>query len=140
MMTGAIQAANQAKKEQLIHVGQNHKIVMKSDRRRRQKEEEPWKPVIAWILIWHFPQTLHTVGEFTARESTQHKPGKDSVKWKEKKKFNTFFTIVSAITVQEAEEYKNGDMPKINKNKEEDREMKNSLMKKLHQSWMWCSK
>jgi hypothetical protein len=90
------------------------------------------------MLIWLFPQALHTVpvGEFTAMESTQHKPGKDSIKGKEKKKFNTFFTIVSAITVQEAEEYKNGDMPKINKNKEEDREMKNSLMKKLHQSWM----
>ena len=40
MMKGAIQAANQAKKEQLIHVGQNHEIVMKSDRKRMQKEEE----------------------------------------------------------------------------------------------------
>ena len=74
-------------------------------------------------------------------ESTQHKPDKDSIKRKEKKKFNTFFTTVSAITVQEAEGYyKNGDMPKINKNKEEDREMKRSLLKKLCQSWMCCSK
>ena len=40
MTKGAIQAANQAKKEQLINVGQNHKIVMKSDRKRMQKEEE----------------------------------------------------------------------------------------------------
>ena len=96
--------------------------------------------MIAWMLIWCFPQTPHTVGEFMAIESTKHKPGKDSNKRKEKKKFNTFFTTVSAITVQEAEEYKNGDMPNINKNKEEDREMKKSLMKKLRQSWMCCSK
>jgi hypothetical protein len=41
---------------------------------------------------------------------------------------------VSAITVQEAEDYKNGNMSNINKNKEEDREMKKSLMKKLRQS------
>ena len=73
-------------------------------------------------------------------ESTQHKPGKDSIKSKEKKKFNTFFTTVSAIIVQEEEEYKNCDMTKTNKSKEEDREMKKSLMKKLRQSWMCCSK
>jgi hypothetical protein len=40
MRKGAIQAANQAKKEQLIHVGQHQKMVMKSDRKRMQKEEE----------------------------------------------------------------------------------------------------
>ena len=41
MTKGAFQAAkNQAKKEQLMHVGQNHKIVMKSERKRKQKEEE----------------------------------------------------------------------------------------------------
>ena len=40
MTKGAIQAANQAKKEQLIHVVQHHKMVMKSDRKRMQKEEE----------------------------------------------------------------------------------------------------
>ena len=51
-----------------------------------------------------------------------------------RKKCSTFFTIVSAITVQEAEDYKNSNMPNINKNKEEDREMKKSLMKKLRQS------
>ena len=47
---------------------------------------------------------------------TQQKPGKDSNKRKEKKKFNTFFTILSAITVLEKEEYKNGDMPNTNTN------------------------
>jgi hypothetical protein len=72
-------------------------------------------------------------------ESTHHRPGKDSIKRKEKKKFNTFFTIVSTITMQEAEEYKNGDMPNIKKNKE-GREMKKSPMKKSRQSWMCCSK
>jgi len=62
-------------------------------------------------------------------------------KRKEKKKFNTFFTIVSTITVlKDEEEYKNGDIPNINNNKEEDKEMKKSLMKKLSQSWMGCSK
>jgi hypothetical protein len=30
-------------------------------------------------------------------------------------------------------------MPNINKNKEEEREMKKSLMKKLRPSWMGCS-
>ena len=39
MTKGAIQAANQAKKEQLINVGQNHKIVMKSNRKRMQNAE-----------------------------------------------------------------------------------------------------
>ena len=39
MMKGAIQAANKAKKEQLIHLGQNHKIVMKSNRKRMQNAE-----------------------------------------------------------------------------------------------------
>ena len=40
MTKGAIQAANQSKKEQLIHVGQHHRIVTKSDGKRMQKEEE----------------------------------------------------------------------------------------------------
>ena len=40
MTKGAIQAANQAKKEQLIHVGQHQKMVMKSDRKRMQKEKK----------------------------------------------------------------------------------------------------
>ena len=40
MTKGAIQAANQAKKEQIIQVWHNHKMVMKSDRKRMQKEEE----------------------------------------------------------------------------------------------------
>ena len=82
-------------------------------------------------------------GEFMAMVSTQRKQKKNQANktaTREKKKFNTFFTTVSAITVQEAEEYKNGDMPNINKNKEEDREMKKSLMKTLRQSWMGCSK
>ena len=59
--------------------------------------QERWKPAIAWMLIWLFPQALHTVpvGEFTAMESTQNKPGKDSIKRKEKRKFNTFFTSYS---------------------------------------------
>ena len=40
MTKGAIQAANQVNKEQIIHVlGHNHKIVMKSDRKKMQKEE-----------------------------------------------------------------------------------------------------
>jgi hypothetical protein len=47
---------------------------------------------------------------------------------------------VSAITVQEREEYNNGDILKINKNKEEDKEMKKSLMKNLRQNWMCYSK
>jgi hypothetical protein len=42
--------------------------------------------------------------------------------------------------VQEAEEYKNCDMPNIVKNKEEDKEMKKSLMNRLRLSWMGCSK
>ena len=56
------------------------------------------------------------------------------------KKLNNFFATLSAIIVQEEEEYKNCDMPNINKSKEEDREMKKSLMKKLRLSWMGCSK
>ena len=75
-------------------------------------------------------------------ESTQHKPGKDSIKRKEKKRGSlTPFSLatVSAITVQETEECKNGDMPNINKNKEDDREMKKSLRKKLRQRGMCCS-
>ena len=40
MTKGAIQAANQAKKDQIIHVGQSRKIVMNSDRKKMQKEEE----------------------------------------------------------------------------------------------------
>jgi hypothetical protein len=41
MTKGAIQAANQVNKEQIIHVlgHSNHKIVMKSDRKKMQKEE-----------------------------------------------------------------------------------------------------
>ena len=40
MSIGAsIQAANQANKEQIIHVGQNHKIVMQSERKRMEKEK-----------------------------------------------------------------------------------------------------
>ena len=42
MTKGASQAANQAKKEQLIDVGQNHKIEMKSDRKRFRKRRR-WK-------------------------------------------------------------------------------------------------
>ena len=71
----------------------------------------------------------------------EEEPGKDSNKRKEMKKLNNSFTTLSAIIVQEAEEYKNCDMPNIkNKSKEEDREMKNSPMKKLRRSWMGCSK
>ena len=40
MTIGAIQASNQAKKEQIILVGQNHTMVMKSNKKRMQKEEE----------------------------------------------------------------------------------------------------
>ena len=39
MTKGAIQAANQAKKVQIIHVGENFKIVMESDRKRMQKDK-----------------------------------------------------------------------------------------------------
>jgi len=44
---------------------------------------------------------------------------------------------VSAIPVQE-EEYKSGDVLNVDKKKEEDREIKKSLMKKLRQNWMCC--
>ena len=74
------------------------------------------------------------------KTQTEEEPGKDSNKREETKKLNNFFTTLSAIIVQEAEEYKNCDMPDINKSKEEDREMKKSLMKKLRLSWMGCSK
>ena len=40
MTKEAIRAAKKAKKELIILVGQNDKIVMKSDRNRLQKEEE----------------------------------------------------------------------------------------------------
>ena len=40
MTKGAIQASNQAKREQIIHVGQNHKIEMKLDRKRTMQKEE----------------------------------------------------------------------------------------------------
>ena len=47
---------------------------------------------------------------------------------------------VSAITVQE-DEYKNGHVLNIDKDNKEDRDdIKKSLMKKLRQSWMHCSK
>lgn len=56
-----------------------------------------------------------------------------------KKLNNSFFTL-SAIIVQEAEEYKTCNMQKINKSKEKGREMKKPLMKKLRLSGMGCSK
>ena len=56
------------------------------------------------------------------------------------KKLNNFFATLSAIIVQEEEEYKNCDMTKTNKSKEEDREMKKSLMIILRLSWMGFSK
>ena len=40
MMTGAIQAANQAEKEQIILMKKIHKIVLKSNRKRMQNEEK----------------------------------------------------------------------------------------------------
>jgi len=40
MTKGAIQAASQAKKEQIIHVGQNCMKVTKADRNRMQRKEE----------------------------------------------------------------------------------------------------
>jgi len=40
MKKGAFQAANQSKNEHIIDVGQNQKIVMRSDRKRMQKEQE----------------------------------------------------------------------------------------------------
>jgi hypothetical protein len=42
MTKGAIQAANQAKNEDIINLGQNQKMVIKSDRKRMQKEQK-WK-------------------------------------------------------------------------------------------------
>ena len=78
----------------------------------------------------HYSQ-LGNSQQWNQHNANRRRTSKDSRKRK-KEKFNTFFTIVSAITaVQETEEYKNGVMPNINKNKEEDREMKKSLMKKL---------
>ena len=64
MTKAAIQASNQAKREQIIHVGQNHKIEIKLYRKRMQKEEDNLekqtkiiavavKKAIAWMLIWH---------------------------------------------------------------------------------------
>ena len=38
MTKSAIQAANQAKKEQIMHVGKSHKIVMKYDRKANKAE------------------------------------------------------------------------------------------------------
>ena len=40
MTKGAIQAASQAKKEKIIHGGQNCMIITKADRNRLQKEED----------------------------------------------------------------------------------------------------
>ena len=64
------------------------------------------------------------IEEFMARVSTQHKQKQKHAKKKtrEKKKFSTFFTTVSAITPVQGEEYKNGNVLKINKSEESDRE------------------
>ena len=125
---------------------------MKSDKKRMQKEEEMEKQTkinagavktsdCMDVDLAFSTNTTHSWGiHSNGINTTQTRQRQYQEKRREKKKFNTFFTIVSAITVQEAEEYKNGDMPNINKNKEEDREMKKSLMKKLRQSWMCCSK
>jgi hypothetical protein len=86
----------------------------------------------------HSSWGIHS-NEINATHS-EEEPGKDINKRKEMKKLNNSFTTLSAIILQEEEEYKNCDMPNINKSKEEDREMKKSLMKKLRLSWMGCSK
>ena len=154
MTKGAIPAANQAKKEQLIQVGQHHKMVMKSDRKRMQKEEEMEKQTkinagavktsnCMDVDLAFSTNTTHNWGIHSNginAMQTEEEPSKDINKRKEMKNLNNSFTTLSAIIVQEAEEYKNCDMPDINKSKEEDREMKKSLMKKLRLSWMGCSK
>ena len=65
------------------------------------------------------------------KTQTEEEPGKDINKREETKKLNNFFTTLSAIIVQEVEEYKNCDVPNIIKNKEDDRKVKKLLMKKL---------
>ena len=155
MTKGAIQASNQAKKEQLIQVGQHHKMVMKSDRKRMQKEEEMEKQtkINAGVvktndcmdvdLAFSTNTTPHSWGIHSNginATQTEEEPGKYINKRKEMKKLDNSFTTLSAIIVQEAEEHKNCDMPNINKSKEENREMKKLLMKKLRLSWMGCSK
>ena len=126
MTKGAIQAANQAKQEQIIHVRQNYKIGMKSDRNRIQKEEGMENQTKRDAGAVKNSNCMN-VGEFMAMVSTQFNQKKNQVKTatreKKKKKFNPVFTTVSAITVQEGE-YKNGDELNIDKNKGEDREIK----------------
>ena len=88
--------------------------------------------------------TNTTVGEFMAMVSTHRKKKKNQAKTVTREKewrslITRSFTTLSAIIVQEAEEYKTCNMQKINKSKEKGREMKKPLMKKLRQSWMCCS-
>ena len=127
---------------------------MKSDRKRMQKGEEMEKQTkinagaektsnymdvdLAFSTNTTHNWEIHSNGINATQ--TEEEPGKDINKRKEMKKLNNSFTTMSAIIVQEAEEYKNCDMTNINKSKEEYREMKESLMKKLRLSWMGCSK
>ena len=93
MKKGAIQAANQAKKEQIIHAVQNHKIGMKSDRKRMQNEEEmerqakliteAVKTGNCMVFDLAFDTNTTKVGEFMAMVSTQREQKKNLGKEKE---------------------------------------------------------
>jgi hypothetical protein len=114
MTKGAIQAANEAKKEQIIHDGQCYEIIMKSDRKRMQKKEKMEKKTninagtvrnsnCMDVDLAFFTNAMHSWGihgNGINTTQTEEKPGKDINKRKGKKKCNTFFTTVSAITVQ----------------------------------------
>ena len=81
---------------------------------------------------------IHGNGSINTTQ-TEEEPGRDSDKRKDKKKFNPFSLKGALLQYKKQEEYKNGEMLNINKNTE-NREIKKSLMKKLRQSWMCCSK
>jgi hypothetical protein len=100
MITGAIQAANQAEKEQIILMKKIHKIVLKSNRKRMQKEEKEMEKQTK--LNAGAVNNLTQIEEFMAMVSTQQKNPAKATREKKKKKFTSFFTTaVSTFRVQE---------------------------------------
>ena len=90
-----------------------------------------------------FSKTLRTVGEFMAMVSTKRKQKKNQAKTatieKKRRSLTPFSLQLALLQCKKQEEYNNDDMLNINRNKEEGREIKKSLTKKLRQSWMCCS-
>ena len=81
MTKGAIQAASQAKKEQIIHVGQNLKIVRTKPIECRRSSEEGHCMEVDLVF-----GANTTIEEFIVTGSTQRKQKKKHAKKKQKEK------------------------------------------------------